>query len=98
MAKNIEPMEAKELMRDYVMKKGALAFGVADVQTLEKITGTQTTTTKRHTAQSTGNPHLRRTSARRTRPRTPRLTHRPPAMPNTEGGEAGKRRVAAKLQ
>ncbi|MFP6760336.1 MAG: hypothetical protein VB856_01400, partial [Rhodospirillales bacterium] len=37
MAKNIEPMEAKELMRDYVMQKGALAFGVADVQTLEKI-------------------------------------------------------------
>ena len=37
MAKNIDPTEAKELMRDYVMKKGALAFGVADVQTLEKI-------------------------------------------------------------
>ena len=34
MAKNNEPMEAKELMRDYVIKKGALAFGVADVQTL----------------------------------------------------------------
>lgn len=37
MANNIEPMEAKELMRDYAMQKGALAFGVADVQTLEKI-------------------------------------------------------------
>ena len=28
---------AKEAMRTYVKKKGALAFGVADVEVLEKI-------------------------------------------------------------
>ena len=37
MEKTIDKIEAKEAMRAYVTKKGALAFGVADVETLEKI-------------------------------------------------------------
>ena len=37
MTRKFDPTKAKELMRNYVMKKGALAFGIADVEALEKI-------------------------------------------------------------
>ena len=37
MSETFNTKEAKEAMRSYVTKKGALAFGVADVETLEKI-------------------------------------------------------------
>lgn len=35
--KSFDANEAKKLMREYAMKKGALAFGVADLEALEKI-------------------------------------------------------------
>ena len=37
MTNDVDNSEAKEAMRAYALKKGALAFGVADVATLEKI-------------------------------------------------------------
>ena len=37
MPEPIDPVEAKEALRGYCAKKGALVFGVADVETLERI-------------------------------------------------------------